>query len=61
MTTQYFLPFYGTFTIKDYGQVEWQPNVNLTRSPEDQFKMNLERGHFEDKELIGEYTVENMK
>ncbi len=54
MTTQYFLPFYGLFTIKDHGQVEWQPNTQLERNSEDQFKMNLKNGHFDGKVLIGQ-------
>ncbi len=60
MTTQYFLPFYGLFKMHENEELEWQPNTQLERSPEDQFKMNLKNGHFDGKVLIGEYTVENM-
>lgn len=54
---QLYLPFYGSFTIHENDFVEWLPNDNLKRSAKQQFDMNKEHGHFEDKKLIGVWVI----
>jgi hypothetical protein len=47
--------FWGSVKLHDGNRIEWVPNYLLEMTPEQQFKSNLDAGHFDGYELVGRY------